>query len=159
MADDTRQSSNQAPTAPLIPPPPPASPNDMEAPSLPLPPPRTPANTMPGGTAHTAGGRSAEQDVQSVTYWQALKTIRPSHYLTFHKRPCVRDGQLTGIGTGFAFGGLAAVLRSTCPTILHFFPVILKGYPWASPEQCPVFIIFQVMAANLMKGLSLTPTL
>ena len=89
MADDTRQTAdvNAQPAQP-----------------------RAPANTMPGGTAHTAGGAKADSE---LTYFDVVRSLGPEYYLTFHKRPCVRDSQLQGIGAGFAGGSLAAILGRT----------------------------------------------
>jgi cytochrome c oxidase assembly protein subunit 20 len=87
MADDTRQSDAQTTT--------PARP-------------KGPANTMPGGTAHTAGGTPADD---SLSYWDVVRTLDKNYYLTFHQRPCVRDSLLNGIPAGFAGGALAAVVR------------------------------------------------
>lgn len=53
---------------------------------------------MAGGTQHTAGGKEPE-----VTFRNALSVGQPITEL--HKRPCVRDALLTGIGAGFAIGG------------------------------------------------------
>ncbi|KAF2177926.1 hypothetical protein K469DRAFT_696310 [Zopfia rhizophila CBS 207.26] len=81
---------------------------------------------MPGGTAHTAGGTPADDN---PSYFDAVKSLGKDYYLNFHRRPCVRDSQLTGIGSGFAFGGLAAVLRKPvyiCCTYAWF------GWIWTS---------------------------
>ncbi|EMD00216.1 hypothetical protein BAUCODRAFT_30683 [Baudoinia panamericana UAMH 10762] len=61
---------------------------------------------MPGGTEHTAGGKAPE-----VTVWNALPKL--NDFTEFHKRPCVRDALLTGIGGGAAFGGVRAVFGAT----------------------------------------------
>lgn len=107
MADDTRQQS-QSPTT---------TPEDLSREALnvnpenkaftgtqwqggkqiPYKPPEN-ANLMAGGTQHTAGGQEPE-----VTIMNALKVGQPITEL--HKRPCVRDALLTGIGAGFAMGG------------------------------------------------------
>lgn len=89
MADDTRQ------------PPEATSPR----------PSRAPANIMPGGTAHTAGGQRPE--AESLTYFEVVRQLPAGYYLNFHKRPCVRDSQLTGISSGFVAGFLGAIVRST----------------------------------------------
>jgi len=79
-----------------------------------LPPrPRAPANSMPGGTAHTAGGEKV--DGEGPSYIDAVRSLGPEYYLNFHKRPCVRDSQLQGISAGFAGGALAGILGSACP--------------------------------------------
>ena len=60
------------------------------------------ANLMAGGTQHTAGGQ-----VPAVTFWNALQTGPP--ITEIHKRPCVRDALMTGIGAAFATGGVRAI--------------------------------------------------
>ncbi|KAF2714134.1 hypothetical protein K504DRAFT_371152 [Pleomassaria siparia CBS 279.74] len=99
MADDTRK------------------PNEIEAPSLPLPP-KGPANIMPGGTAHTAGGKPAGDE--ELTYFQVVKRLGPEYYLNYHKRPCVRDSQLTGIASGFAGGSMAGIVGRGVMMSCHF---------------------------------------
>lgn len=74
--------------------------------------PKGPANIMPGGTAHTAGGT---KDDIGPTYFEVVKSLGPEYYLNFHKRPCVRDGQLNGIGAGFVGLSLAMILGSKRP--------------------------------------------
>lgn len=86
MSDDSRDSDAQIPQRP-----------------------KGPANIMPGGTAHTAGGTPANNE---LSYFEVVKNLGPEYYLNFHRRPCVRDSQLVGIGAGFAGGSLAAILRS-----------------------------------------------
>ena len=102
MADDTRQ-SQQAQQS---------SPTRIEAPNA-ADVARTyrgPANVMPGGTAHTAGG---ERPGEELTYFQVVRSLGLDYYLNFHKRPCVRDGQLTGIACGFVAGSVAAAGQCT----------------------------------------------
>ena len=77
--------------------------------------PRAPANTMPGGTAHTAGGEKTSDG--GPTYIDAVRSLGPEYYLNFHKRPCVRDSQLQGLAAGFAGGSLAAIIGSTSPLL------------------------------------------
>ncbi|CAK4033592.1 related to COX20 In the maturation and assembly of cytochrome oxidase involved [Lecanosticta acicola] len=55
-----------------------------------------------GGSQHTAGGQ-----VPDVTMWNALTVGQP--ITEIHKRPCVRDGLMTGIGAGFATGGVRLI--------------------------------------------------
>jgi hypothetical protein len=84
--------------------------DSREAPSITPPPPRAPANVMPGGTAHTAGGERANDH---VSYVDVVRSLPADYYLNFHKRPCVRDSQLTAISSGFAGYMVGAVLSST----------------------------------------------
>jgi hypothetical protein len=76
--------------------------------------PKAPANIMPGGTAHTAGGQKHEDE---PSYIDVVRNLGPEYYLNFHKRPCVRDSQLTGIGAGFVGGSIAAIARSMFSSI------------------------------------------
>lgn len=94
MADDTRPSSGVQTT---------------QIDNLP-PRPRAPANSMPGGTAHTAGGEKL--DSEGPSYIDAVRSLGPEYYLNFHKRPCVRDSQLQGLAAGFAGGSIAAIIGS-----------------------------------------------
>lgn len=71
-----------------------------------MPAPPANANSMPGGTQHTAGGKASD-----VTLGDAAKTITKDDWLVFHKKPCVKDSFLVGIGSGFAAGSLRAIWR------------------------------------------------
>ncbi|KAK4611939.1 hypothetical protein CLAFUW4_12804 [Fulvia fulva] len=77
------------------------------------------ANMMPGGTQHTAGGETPE-----VNLYNALHVGQP--ITEIHKRPCVRDALLTGIGGGFATGGVRAI----------FGAPIFKACNWAVGTFC-----------------------
>lgn len=66
------------------------------------------ANTMAGGTQHTAGGAVPEVSI-SAAFNGALKT---SDFTDLPKKPCVRDSLLMGMGAGFALGGLRLVFRA-----------------------------------------------
>lgn len=64
------------------------------------------ANALPGGAGlNTAGGRMKE-----ASYFDALRSIQLSDFQEVHKKPCVRDALLTGIGGGFGIGGVRAIL-------------------------------------------------
>ena len=70
------------------------------------------ANALPGGTTNTAGGRPKEAGLL-----EAAKTVRVQELTEVHKKPCVRDSLLTGMGASFGVGGLRAILggrRSSC---------------------------------------------
>lgn len=64
---------------------------------------------MPGGMAHTAGGERIEN---GPSYVDVVRNLPAEYYLNFHKRPCVRDSQLTGLSSGFVGYMLGAVMRS-----------------------------------------------
>lgn len=63
------------------------------------------ANALPGAGLNTAGG-----DVQPAGIWDVLKSIRPSDFKEVHKKPCVRDSFLVGMGAGFGVGGFRAIM-------------------------------------------------
>lgn len=65
------------------------------------------ANAMAGGTQHTAGGK-----VPEVTISNAFGgSLKMQDFYDLPKKPCVRDALLTGIGVGFALGGLRVVFK------------------------------------------------
>ncbi|KAF2738254.1 hypothetical protein EJ04DRAFT_409012, partial [Polyplosphaeria fusca] len=94
---------------------------------------RPPANTLPGGMAHTAGGRKDEPE---ITYWSVVRQLGPEYYLTYHKRPCVRDSLLVGIPTGAVIGGLAGVLRRPVWTACTYAWFSWIGASVLSYEYC-----------------------
>ncbi|KAF2868947.1 hypothetical protein BDV95DRAFT_499569 [Massariosphaeria phaeospora] len=121
MADDTRQPDASQPSqSPQSPPPPP-------------PHPKTPANTMPGGSAHTAGGTPAESE---LSYVDVVRTLGPEYYLNFHKRPCVRDSQLTGIAAGFVGGSVGAIVRRPVSVCSNWAVLSWVGVSCASYQYC-----------------------
>ena len=63
------------------------------------------ANALPGGSANTAGGKAKEASIID-----ALKSIHLADFKEVHKKPCVRDALMTGIGTGFGVGGVRSIL-------------------------------------------------
>ena len=66
------------------------------------------ANMMAGGTQNTAGGQ-----VPEVTIANAFPKF--SEFSQFHKKPCVRDSLMWGLGAGFAFGGIRALFGGMQP--------------------------------------------
>jgi len=65
------------------------------------------ANLMPGGTEHTAGGRTTGD----VSMADAAQTIKWEDWNQLPKKPCVRDSLMTGIGTGAAMGATRAIWK------------------------------------------------
>ena len=63
------------------------------------------ANALPGGSLNSAGGKPKEPSLI-----EALKAVRLGEFREVHKKPCVRDALLTGIGTGFGIGGIRAIM-------------------------------------------------
>ncbi|KAI7246703.1 hypothetical protein KC343_g4222 [Hortaea werneckii] len=63
------------------------------------------ANMMAGGTEHTAGGKTPDVSLSNAFDGG----IKWSDFTELPKRPCVRDALMTGIGSGFAFGGIRAI--------------------------------------------------
>ncbi|KAF4556279.1 Hypothetical protein D9617_1g081550 [Elsinoe fawcettii] len=77
---------------------------------------RPSANVMPGGTMHTAGG----EKVDRVNVVEAAKLIKLEDWSSFATRPCVKDSLLTGIGSGFALGGVRAVMSAPVFTVCNW---------------------------------------
>ena len=123
MADDTRHivSEHGAPTESGV--------KTTQITDLPARP-RAPANSMPGGTAHTAGGEKLDS-ANEPSYIDAVRSLGPEYYLNFHKRPCVRDSQLQGLAAGFAGGSLAAIVGR---------PVLVASN-WAVATWCGVSVV------------------
>ena len=63
------------------------------------------ANALPGGGQNTAGSKN-----QEASLLDAAKSIRLSEFKEVHKKPCVRDALMTGIGAGFGIGGVRSIL-------------------------------------------------
>lgn len=63
------------------------------------------ANELPGGNLNTAGGK-----VRDANIADALKAVTVDDFKEIHKKPCVRDAFLPGIGAGFAVGGIRAIM-------------------------------------------------
>ena len=74
------------------------------------------ANAMLGGSANTAGGK-----VKNASIFDAIKTIKLEDFKEVHKKPCVRDALLTGIGLGFGTGGFRAIMGG----IYNFLAIVL----------------------------------
>lgn len=68
------------------------------------------ANALPGGTTNTAGGRPKEAGLID-----AAKSVKLEELTEVHKKPCVRDSLITGIGTSFGVGGIRAILGGGSP--------------------------------------------
>ncbi|MCJ1391631.1 hypothetical protein MMC18_004496 [Xylographa bjoerkii] len=79
------------------------------------------ANAIPGGSTNTAGGR-----VKEATLWDGIKSIKLEDVKSLHKIPCVRDALLTGMGTGFMFGGGRMILGAST----------WKAMSWAMGSFC-----------------------
>ena len=67
------------------------------------------ANALPGGGQNTAGSKN-----QEASLLDAAKSIRLSDFKDVHKKPCVRDALMTGIGAGFGIGGVRSILGGKC---------------------------------------------
>ncbi|KAL8951882.1 MAG: hypothetical protein Q9222_002157 [Ikaeria aurantiellina] len=63
------------------------------------------ANSLPGANNTSAGGKPTQAGIVD-----ALKMIRLSDFKEVHKKPCTREGFLTGIGAAFGVGGIRAIL-------------------------------------------------
>ena len=101
MAADTRENEQGKPSPSSTS----AAPRDnkTEPYVVPVAPPS--ANALPPGAGlNTAGGKPKEPGV-----FDALKSIRVGEFKEGHKKPCVRDALLTGIGGGFGIGSVRAI--------------------------------------------------
>lgn len=64
------------------------------------------ANTLPGGTYNSAGGKPAQ-----VTWKDAFNFSYNSKGPAWYQTPCARDSLLVGIGGGGAVGGVSFILK------------------------------------------------
>ncbi len=71
------------------------------------------ANALPGGNLNTAGGK-----VRDANIADALKAVKIDDFKEVHKKPCVRDAFLPGIGAGFAVGGIRAIMGGSSAATL-----------------------------------------
>ncbi|KAL2260304.1 hypothetical protein VTK26DRAFT_5726 [Humicola hyalothermophila] len=94
-ADPNRSWAHQ-PGAPNPSQPPPPNPDSQNQPQQP------PTSQKPGGAPRP-------------TITDAIQTIKPADFLTFHQAPCARTGLLTGIGAGAAMGALRWVMGLAIP--------------------------------------------
>ncbi|KAL8725917.1 MAG: hypothetical protein Q9166_007045 [cf. Caloplaca sp. 2 TL-2023] len=69
--------------------------------------PATPENkdSLPGANPNALAAKRTEPGIVD-----ALKTIKLQDFKEVHKKPCTREGFLTGIGAAFATGGVRAIL-------------------------------------------------
>ncbi|KAK5697797.1 hypothetical protein LTR17_023799 [Elasticomyces elasticus] len=81
------------------------------------------ANMLAGGTEHTAGGKAPE-----VTLANAVKDLGWKDFVEMPKRPCVRDALLTGIGSGFAFGGVKTIFGGEKPHLTLYIFYVFRVY-------------------------------
>ena len=68
--------------------------------------PAEPANTMPGGTYNSAGGKPAD-----LSWKDAFDFNREGRTYAWYQAPCARDSLLVGMGSGGAVGGLRFILK------------------------------------------------
>ena len=128
MADDTRQPN------------PAGSSNKIQSYGVPVPQ-VTPenANALPGGSSNTAGGKAKEASI-----FDALRSISLEDFKGVHKKPCVRDALMTGIGAGFGIGGVRSILggrlafsaTNTSAILLKYTATILSACNWTVGTFC-----------------------
>ncbi|KAL2151113.1 hypothetical protein VTH82DRAFT_6211 [Thermothelomyces myriococcoides] len=94
-ADPTRSWIQQTDEAP-------PSSTSQSPPPVPLPPPNTQTDDQ-------------QPRARQPTLAEAVQTIKPSDFLTFHQAPCARTGLLTGIGAGGAVGALRWIMGLPVP--------------------------------------------
>lgn len=64
-----------------------------------------------------------DSDTKDVSVTGVLKSMSFDNIKSFYRGPCARDSLLTGIGVGFATGGLRSVLGGMLPTITVYCAV------------------------------------
>jgi cytochrome c oxidase assembly protein subunit 20 len=67
--------------------------------------PEDPANVL-SGTAYDP----ARQKPKDASVMESIKSLSMKDVTTFYKAPCARDSLMTGMGVGFAAGGIRAVV-------------------------------------------------
>lgn len=74
------------------------------------------ANMLPAA----AGQNTAGAKLREAGILDALKSINFNEFQEVHKKPCVRDAFLTGIGGGFGIGGVRAIWGGTQHSSLFY---------------------------------------
>ncbi|TGO14697.1 hypothetical protein BTUL_0049g00060 [Botrytis tulipae] len=69
------------------------------------------ANALPDGSGQNTAGAHKE----TPTLGAAVKTVRWQDFSQVHMYPCARESFLTGIGGGFAMGGIRAIFGAPIP--------------------------------------------
>ncbi|KAF3906586.1 hypothetical protein ABW20_dc0108434 [Dactylellina cionopaga] len=62
----------------------------------------------------TVGQIPPRTEISIASVGDAVKNINADSFTNLHKMPCARQTFLTGIASGFAFGGVKLVLRYIC---------------------------------------------
>ncbi|KAI5790653.1 hypothetical protein DFH27DRAFT_468689, partial [Peziza echinospora] len=96
-----------------------------DPPQRPVAPPQKPSANNP-----------AAPPAEASSFYYAITSIRPSDFLHVHKLPCVREALLAGITTGFAFGGVKLILRSTVPIAANWAAGMFCGSSLVVYETC-----------------------
>ncbi|KAL8657599.1 MAG: hypothetical protein Q9226_001763 [Calogaya cf. arnoldii] len=89
-------------------------------------------NSLPGeNTNNTVVGKQAEPGIVD-----ALKTIKLQDFKEVHKKPCTREGFLTGIGAAFATGGVRVILGAPIFTACSWAVGAFAFGSFAMHEYC-----------------------
>lgn len=96
-------------------------------------------NFKPADNANAFANANHENS-QSSSYIEAARTISAKDFTEVHKKPCVRESLLTGLGVGFGVAGIRSVLgglygfRNTAffSTDLYLTASILTSCNWAT---------------------------
>ncbi|EDN97409.1 hypothetical protein SS1G_11934 [Sclerotinia sclerotiorum 1980 UF-70] len=64
------------------------------------------ANALPAGSGQNTAGAGNKE---TPSLGAAIKTVRWQDFAQVHMYPCARESFLTGIGGGFAMGGIRAI--------------------------------------------------
>ncbi|KAK6357298.1 hypothetical protein TWF718_001615 [Orbilia javanica] len=73
---------------------------------------------------------------QKASFSDAIKSINWDSLSNIHKTPCARQTFLTGIATGFAFGGVKLVLRAPLYSACNWAVGMFTATSWVVWEAC-----------------------
>ncbi|KAL9639325.1 MAG: hypothetical protein Q9204_001159 [Flavoplaca sp. TL-2023a] len=88
-------------------------------------------DSLPGANSKTLIERQKEPG-----FVEALKTIKLQDFKEVHKKPCTREGFLTGIGAAFATGGVRAILGAPIFTACNWAVGAFAFGSFAMHEYC-----------------------
>ncbi|KAL8697740.1 MAG: hypothetical protein Q9224_002163 [Gallowayella concinna] len=88
-------------------------------------------NSLPGANANVLAEKHTEPAIVD-----ALKTIKLEDFKEVHKKPCTREGFLTGIGAAFATGGVQAILGAPIFTACSWAVGAFAFGSFAMHEYC-----------------------
>ncbi|KAL8771733.1 MAG: hypothetical protein Q9209_002924 [Squamulea sp. 1 TL-2023] len=88
-------------------------------------------DSLPGANPNSFAGKRTEPGIVD-----ALKTIKLEDFKEVHKKPCTREGFLTGIGAAFATGGVRVILGAPVFTACSWAVGAFAFGSFAMHEYC-----------------------